>query len=148
MSFSDQQQLLFGDMQVEGELGAGGMGKVRLLRSGRTGERFAVKSSHFRDWAGQRNFLLELMTWYGLPRHPHLVECRFFHTMQDDQTGASEIAIFAEYVPGGSLADSIEGRKLTKLDQILHVAIQFAWGLHVAHRSGHALLDHLGDFRE
>src|SRR5688500_4427410 len=104
MSASVQQEhLLFGDMQLENALGQGGMGKVQLVRSCTTGERFAVKRTKFRDWASRRNFLLELMTWYGLPRHPHLVDCRFFRTLQDDETGESEIAIFAEYVPGGSL---------------------------------------------
>jgi len=133
MSVSAHQAHLFGDMQVERELGEGGMGKVQLVRSRSTGERFAVKRTKFREWAGQRNFLLELQVWYGLPRYPHLVECRFFRTLQDDATGESEIAIFAEYVPAGSLADWIEGRKLSRLDQILDVAIQFAWGLHAAH---------------
>src|SRR5207244_1352835 len=85
---------------------------------------------------GQRNFLLELMTWCGLPRHPHLVEFRFFWTLANEETGESEIAIFAEYVAGGSLAKWIADRKLTRLDQILDVAIQFAWGLHAAHELG------------
>ncbi len=49
------------------------------------------------------------------------------------ETGASEIAIFAEYVPGGSLADWIGNRKLygggpeKALERILDIAIQFAW---------------------
>ena len=152
MSFADQQQLLFGDMLLERELGEGGMGKVYLYRSRSTGERFAVKRTKFRDWPGQRNFLLELMTWYGLPRHPNIVECRFFRTLQNDQTGESEIAIFAEYVPGctlpngeqhgSSLAHWIKSGKLYEggpakaLERVLDIAIQFAWGLHAAHELG------------
>ena len=52
VSFSAQQeQLLFGDMVLERELGVGGMGKVHLYRSRSTGERFAVKRSKFREWS-------------------------------------------------------------------------------------------------
>ena len=142
MSFADQPQLLFGDMELVRELGAGGMGKVDLYHSRSTGERFAVKRTKFRDWPRQRNFLLELMTWYGLPRHPHIVECRFFRTLPNDQTGETDIAIFAEYVPGGSLADWIKSGKLYEsgpekaLERILDIAIQFAWGLQAAHELG------------
>jgi serine/threonine protein kinase/uncharacterized tellurite resistance protein B-like protein len=125
-----QDQLFLGGLLVEGELGTGGMGKVYRVRSQRTGERFAMKMTRFGDWEHQRLFLLELMTWYGLPPHPHLVACRFFRTLQN------QIAIFAEVVDGGSLADWIHQGRLTSLEQILDVAIQFAWGLHVAHELG------------
>src|SRR5262249_58345974 len=54
----------------------------------------------------------------------------FFRTI-----GAEEL-IFAEFVAGGALADWIHARKLTRLEQILDVAIQFAWGLHAAHERG------------
>jgi serine/threonine protein kinase len=36
-------------------------------------------------------------------------------------------------VEGGSLEAWIAERRLTQLDHILNVAIQFAWGLHAAH---------------
>ena len=44
--------------------------------------------------------------------------------------------IFADHVSGGSMADWIRGRKITRLEEILDVAIQFAWGLHAAHQNG------------
>ena len=47
-----------------------------------------------------------------------------------------EIAVFAEYVAGGSLHDWIVDRKLTRLEDILDVAIQFAWGLDAVHEAG------------
>jgi serine/threonine protein kinase len=116
---------------VEGELGEGGMGTVYLLvRSQSTGQRFAVKKTWFRNEASQRNFLSELQTWLDLPEHPHLVACRFFRTVE------AELAIFAEYVESGSLEACIAERRLTQLDHILDVAIQFAWGLHAAHELG------------
>jgi serine/threonine protein kinase len=112
-------------------LGEGGMGTVYLLvRSQATGQRFAVKKTRFRNEASQRNFLSELQTWLDLPEHPHLVACRFFRTVE------AELAIFAEYAESGSLEACIAERRLTQLDNILDVAIQFAWGLHAAHELG------------
>jgi serine/threonine protein kinase len=124
---------LLGDFEVEGMLGEGGMGAVFLVRSKSGGQRFAVKTilaNKLGEPASRRAFLDELQTWIDLPAHPHLVACRFFRTV------GNEIAIFAEYVEGGSLADWIGQRKLTRLEQILDVAIQFAWGLQAAHDLG------------
>jgi serine/threonine protein kinase len=140
----EKDLLLLGDLVIERELGEGGMGKVSLVRSVTTHERFAMKRTTFRDWPHQRNFLLELRTWCDVsePRHPHIAEFRFFRTIPNQQTGGSEIAIFAEYVNGGSLADWIKDRKLYEgglakaLERILDIAIQFAWGLHAAHELG------------
>ncbi len=123
-------QVILDDYVVERELGAGGMGKVYLLRSRSTGQPFAVKRAFLRNEDSRRNFLAELRTWIDLPEHPHLVACRFFRTVGD------EVVIFAEYVEGGSLADWIRDRRLTRLEQILDAAIQFAWGLHAAHEHG------------
>jgi len=126
-------QVLLGDYAVEGLLGQGGMGTVYLVRSQSTGQRFALKTileSRLGDEASRRSFLDELQVWIDLPEHPHLAACRFFRTVSD------RIAIFAEYVEGGSLAGWIAKRKLTRLDQILDIAIQFAWGLHALHERG------------
>lgn len=120
------------DFLVEGALGEGGMGVVYLVRSRSSGQRFAVKRAKLQDPASQRNFLAELQTWIDLPEYPHLVACRFFRTVGD------EVAIFAEYVEGGSLADWIRQRRLTALPQMLDVATQFAWGLAAAPRAGAA----------
>ena len=69
----------------------------------------------------------ELQTWIDIPEHPHVAACRFFRTVGD------EIVIFAEYVDGGSLQAAIGERRLTRLDQLMDVAIQFARGLHAIH---------------
>jgi len=123
-------QGILDDYVVERELGAGGMGKVYLLRSRSTGQPFAVKRAFLRNEDSRRNFLAELRTWIDLPEHPHLVACRFFRTVGD------EVVIFAEFVEGGSLADWIRDRRLKGLEHIPDVAIQFAWGLHAAHELG------------
>ena len=44
--------------------------------------------------------------------------------------------VFAEFVDGGSLYEWIRDGRLRSVDQILDVAIQFAWGLHYAHDQG------------
>ena len=123
-------QLLLGDFEVRCVLGQGGMGRVYLVRSRTTGMEFAVKRALIKDDSNRQNFLSELQTWTDLPEHPHVVACRFFRTIGD------EIAIFAEYVGGGTLAHWIENRRLTTLEQILDVAIQFAWGLQALHEHG------------
>ena len=122
--------VILDDYMVERLLGEGGMGTVYLVRSQSTNQPFAVKMSKLRGVASRRNFLVELQTWIGLPEHPHLAGCRFFRTVGDG------VLIFAEYIEGGSLAQWIRDRKLTELAHILDVAIQFAWGLHVAHELG------------
>jgi serine/threonine protein kinase len=106
------------------------MGKVYLVRSRSNGQAFAVKKTRLRDPEAQRNFFAELQTWIDLPEHPHLAACRFFRTVGD------EAVVFGEFVDGGSLAEWIRQRRLTRLEQVLDVAIQFAWGLHAAHEHG------------
>lgn len=123
-------QLLLGDFEVQRVLGQGGMGKVYLVRSRTTATEFAVKHTLFKDDNSRQNFLSELQTWIDLPEHPHIAACRFFRTI------GNEIAIFSEYVSGGTLAEWIQNRRLTTLEQIVDVAIQFAWGLQALHEHG------------
>jgi tetratricopeptide (TPR) repeat protein len=123
-------QELLGDYIVEGVLGEGGMGRVYLMRSYSHGNQFALKRALLKRESDRKNFLTELQTWIDLPEHPNLTACRFFRSLDD------EILIFAEYVAGGTLQSWIYDRKLLTLDQILDVAIQFAWGLHMAHERG------------
>jgi serine/threonine protein kinase len=124
------------EFHFERALGEGGFGTVALLRSQRSGERFAVKRARITDPVGRAQFLDELRNWINLPAHPHLVACRFFRTVGQD------IAIFAEYVPGGSLHDWLRDGRLYEggpgpaLARALDIAIQAAWGLHAAHQRG------------
>jgi tetratricopeptide (TPR) repeat protein len=125
-----EPNVILDDFVVERKLGEGGMGTVSLVRSRTSGEQFAVKTTLLRDEVSRRNFLVEIQSWVDLPDNPHLTRFRFFRTVAD------EITVFAEYVDGGSLKDWIRDRKLTRLEQILDVAIQVAWGLHAAHEVG------------
>lgn len=122
--------VILGEYTIEKELGRGGMGRVWLVKSNSTGRRFAVKQALIRDEKHSKAFLAELQTWIDLPEHQNIVPCRFFRTVGD------EIVIFADFIEGGSLADWITKRKLTTLERILDVAIQFAWGLHAIHERG------------
>lgn len=130
MSAWDPGSVILGEYTIEKELGRGGMGRVCLVKSKSTGRRFAIKLALIRDEKHRKAFLTELQTWIDLPEHPNIVPCRFFRTVGD------EIVIFADYIEGGSLADWIAKRKLTGLEQVLDVAIQFAWGLHAIHERG------------
>ena len=127
-------RLLLNEYRVEGVLGQGGMGTVYLVvRRTTDGERFAVKtllSSVLTDENRNRLFMRELRTWIGLAEHPHLTACRFFRTIED------RLAIFAEYVEGGSLKEWIKEKKLLGIEKVLDVAIQCAWGLETAHAQG------------
>lgn len=122
--------VILGEYTIEKELGHGGMGRVWLVRSNSTGRHFAVKQVLVNDDKSRKAFLAELQTWIDLPEHPNIVPCRFFRTVGD------EIVIFTDYIEGGSLADWIAKRKLTTLEQILDVAIQFARGLQAIHERG------------
>lgn len=122
--------VLLGDYVVERMLGQGGMGRVYLARRISDSELFAIKSvltMILKDPAKKKLFFRELRTWIDLPPHPHLTACRFFRTVED------KIAIFSEFVDGGSLKEWIRDKKLLNLDTVLDVAIQFAWGLDAAH---------------
>ncbi len=114
-------------------LGEGGMGTVYLACRETDNACFAVKtviSGHLRNRGAERLFIQELRTWIDLPGHPNLTACRFFRTIED------RLAIFSDYVDGGSLQEWIVGKKLLSLDSILDVAVQAAWGLHAAHEEG------------
>lgn len=124
---------LLGEFVVERALGAGGFGTVYCVRGGPTSERFAVKTilpTRFRSEEARGQFLRELQLWLDLPAHPHLVACRFFRTIGD------RLAIFAEFVAGGSLADRLRMKEIAGPAAALDVLIQVAWGLDALHHLG------------
>ena len=123
-------QVIANEFVVEGKLGQGGMGIVYLVGSQSTGRQFAVKRVPVQNEAKRHDFLTELVTWQNLPEHPFLAPCRFFRLIGDD------VAIFTDYVDAGTLADWITDGRLTSFPEMMDVAIQFAWGLHVAHEAG------------
>ncbi|MBN1551542.1 serine/threonine protein kinase [bacterium] len=129
----NQGDVLLGEYTVEKILGHGGMGKVYLVKRNLDQALFAVKTlpdSVFKNPDSRKLFIRELGTWKRLAEYPHITACRFFRTVNE------RLAIFSEYVDGGSLLQWLEERRITQLQIILDIAIQTAWGLDAAHRQG------------
>ncbi len=124
-------QILLDDYRIERILGQGGIGTVYLVECrALKSVRLAVKTlrkSLLADPEKKRLFIRELRTWIALPDYPHLTTCHFFRTIDN------RIAIFNEFVNGGSLADSIDAGRIQGIPHILDIAIQIAWGLQAAH---------------
>ncbi|KJU84075.1 Serine/threonine protein kinase domain protein [Candidatus Magnetobacterium bavaricum] len=112
---------------------SGGMGVVyRTFHRGWNVE-LAMKSprpEYFQKEEDKRNFEREAETWMDLGLHPNIVSCYYIRRIDDVPR------VFAEYLGGGSLRDCIRKRKLTTLESILDMAIQFAIGLNYAHEKG------------
>jgi serine/threonine protein kinase len=84
---------------------------------------------------GSDLFEREAETWVNLGLHPHTVTCFYVRRL------SGLPVVFAEFVDGGSLHDRIRARRLDHVDEMLDIAIQFAWGLHYAHEQGLVHLD-------
>ncbi len=118
---------------IEDVLGVGGASTVYLVRRLTDSTQFALKAIYIDKLDSTSNHQLlfnELRTWIDLPEHPNITTCRFFKTIERN------IGIFADYVDGGSLKDWIQSRKLTRLDEIIDVAIQCAYAFQLAHDHG------------
>ncbi|MGW4022499.1 serine/threonine-protein kinase [Streptomyces sp. NPDC005009] len=132
---------VLGEYVVERTLGQGGFGEVVLAVSRRTGDRYAVKRIHRDDPVDQGRFLTEAQRWISLPPHPHITPCHFTRTV------GTQLAVFSEYVAGGSLADRIADGRLyagtarERLHTVLRIAVEAAWGLDAAHAHGLLHLD-------
>jgi excisionase family DNA binding protein len=121
---------LVSDIELVRLLGRGGMGDVYLARGRRSGQLFAVKRPTADSAEARESFLEELQSWLDLPPHPHVVAARFVRSL------GSELAVFSEYVDGGSLEEWISQGRVDSLARALDLAIQFAWGLDAAHTAG------------
>jgi serine/threonine protein kinase len=84
-------------------LGRGSFGRVKLVENERTGRRYAVKEIMARGPEAASRFLLEAQHWIDLPEHPNIADCYFVRAVGE------RIAIFSEFVEGGSLRDAIDG---------------------------------------
>jgi WD40 repeat protein/serine/threonine protein kinase len=124
--------------EVLGLLGEGGMGRVYRVRHRGWDMDLAAKVPRLAvlDLEGGADlFEREAETWVNLGLHPHTVTCFYVRRLQGVPV------VFAEFVDGGSMHDRIRSRKLSRLDDMLDVAIQVAWGLHYAHEQGLVHLD-------
>ncbi|MFD7325256.1 protein kinase [Streptomyces sp. NPDC059875] len=115
----------------------GGMGLVYRVRHLTWGTDLAMKRprpAHLRGPEDRERFVAEADLWISLGLHPHVCGCHFVRVVDGVP------CVFAEYVPGGSLADWIRDGRLYEgatddvLARILRVAAQMAWGLDHAHR--------------
>jgi WD40 repeat protein/serine/threonine protein kinase len=125
--------VVLGLYEVTAVLGEGGMGRVYRVRHRGWDVDLAVKAplpSALEAAGGADAFEREAETWVGLGLHPHVVACYYVRRLEGTPR------LFAEFVDGGSLHDSIQRKRLRALDRILDVAVQFAWGLHYAHEQG------------
>jgi len=129
-------QVLMDLYEVTGLLGKGGMGKVYKVHHRGWDLDLAVKCPRLdvlKRAGGAENFEREATTWVNLGLHSHIVSCYYVRSMEGIPR------VFAEYVAGGSLEQWIrqgklyEGEPAKALEQMLDIAIQFAWGLHYAH---------------
>jgi WD40 repeat protein/serine/threonine protein kinase len=131
-------EVLFGLYEVVGLLGQGGMGRVYRVRhpGWRMDLAAKVPLAEMLASAGRADAIeREAETWVNLGQHPHIVSCFYVRRLEGVPL------VFAEFVDGGSLRDSIADGRLTTLEKILDVAIQVAWGLHFAHEQGLVHLD-------
>ncbi|MFE6051661.1 protein kinase [Kitasatospora sp. NPDC056446] len=137
-------EVVDGRYHVTSVLGRGGMGEVYLVRHLEWGTDLAVKCPQARLFREQRQrelFVAEAQTWVSLGLHPHVCGCHYVQEID------GVLRVFAEYVPGGSLHDLIDGGGLYRgapaevTLRVLDLAVQAARGLAHAHRRGVAHLD-------
>lgn len=125
--------VLLDRFRVEYLIAQGGIGAVYLVRQLSDNQPFAVKmipESGMRNILKRCSLIHELRLWMDLPSHPHLSACRFFRSIDGN------IAIFAEYVDGGSLKDWICQNRITSFSMLLDLAIQISRGIQAAHDCG------------
>ncbi|MFE6062535.1 protein kinase [Streptomyces sp. NPDC056431] len=114
---------------------------VDLVRNLQTGHHYAVKRIHMETPEQSASAFQEAQRWIGLPDHPHIAACHF------TRLGLRSLALFAEYVPNGTLADRIARRPArpndptAELRTVLTIAAQTAWALDAAHACGTLHLD-------
>ncbi|MEU4767614.1 serine/threonine-protein kinase [Actinosynnema sp. NPDC023794] len=121
---------------------SGGMGLVYRVRHLEWGTDLAVKCPRpelFETQAQRALFVDEARVWVDLGLHPNVCGCHYVRDL-DGLPG-----VFAEYVPGGSLRDWIDDRRLYAGPgapaRMLDIAVQFAWGLAHAHDRGYVHQD-------
>lgn len=125
--------------EVREKFEGGGMGMVYRVHHRVWDMELAVKAPRadfFQTIEQKENFEREAETWVNLGLHPHIVSCYYVRRL------GGIPRLFAEFVPGGTLADWMkDGRLYSGNDRdrtlrVLDVAIQIAWALDYAHEKG------------
>ncbi|WP_329461498.1 protein kinase family protein [Streptomyces sp. NBC_01431] len=125
-------------------VGRGRIGVVHRVRHLGWGIDPAVKSplpQHFVHPGDVERFIAEAQTWVSLGLHPNVCSCYYVRVLN----GVPRL--FAEYVRGGSLPESIDtgvlyaGDSTTVIARILRISSQIARGLEFAHDSAVLHLD-------
>ncbi|QIY66468.1 protein kinase [Streptomyces sp. RPA4-2] len=131
--------LVLGLYEVREVLEGGGMGLVYRVRHRSWNTDLAVKVPRpelVATAAGRGGFEREAGTWVGLGLHPHVVACLYVRQVD------AVPCVFAEWVPGGSLAELVrDGRLYARggdglLARLLDLAVQMARGIGHAHEQG------------
>jgi serine/threonine protein kinase len=113
-------ELIFDDIVLREKIGEGGMGTVYRASHVVTQQEFAVKrvrSATAADPATQRKFYAELVSWLDVPKHPQLLACNFFRTV------AGELAIFTDFMSGGSVAGRISTAHPLLLPEVIRIGL-------------------------
>lgn len=120
-------------------VGRGGMGVVHRVRHLGWGVDLAVKSllpKFFIAHQDMENFVAEAKRWVSLGLHPNVCSCYYVRVLDGTPR------LFAEYVRGGSLRESIDDGSLYAGDEhainarILRISSHMARGLEYAHERG------------
>lgn len=126
-------QTILDEYEVVKALGSGGMATVYLVREVERGSQMAVKVPHphmIGSPADRLAFVREVQVWVTLPQHPHIVQCHFVREVD------AAPAVFAEYVPAGTLAGWIERGRIHGPSHALDLGIQLAEALSITQQLG------------
>ena len=123
----------FGNIHIERQLGAGGMGAVYQGVNPTTRKRVAVKVLHRGDAEGstqfRERFLREIQVAARIV-HPNVVQV-LDAGVQDDV-----VYLVMELVSGGSLGDRLDDGKRMKPDEVQQIGLGLAKGLLAIHNQG------------
>ena len=129
---------LSGTYRIESEPIVGGMGNVWKVHHTAWDVDLAMKRPKkilFKSDKQKEDFIGECEAWINLGIHPNIVACYYVREIDGVPT------IFSEWMENGSLAQRISdgslysGSPVEIRERLLDIAIQFAEGLHYAHRS-------------
>lgn len=116
----------------------GGMGKIWKVHHKDWDVDLAMKrprAEYFKSDKQKEDFIEECEAWINLGIHPNIVACYYVRELDGVPT------IFSEWMENGSLAERISDKTLyggsqeDVSERLLDIAIQFAEGLHCAHRT-------------